>query len=286
MKEIKIERSITNRSQDSLERYLQDISRYPLLHVEEEIILARKIKDGDQAALHRLVSCNLRFVVTVAKKYEIWGMPLADLIAEGNLGLYKAAERFDETRGFKFISYAVWWVRQSILYSISTYKRLVRLPMNQVNGILELWKSEIYLEQLLERIPTKAELAEFMKIPEDVVNDYWYWSGASFSLDASFEDQDGGMTMGILKDMASPLPDADLEKEALKNDIKLIMDMLSPRERNILCLSYGMENNTPMMNEDISQTLGLSLETIRRYKKSALARLRGIKEIKMMQNYL
>jgi RNA polymerase primary sigma factor len=286
MKEIKIERSITNRSQDSLERYLKDISRYPLLYAEEEIILAGKIRDGDQAALHRLVSCNLRFVVTVAKKYEMQGIPLADLIAEGNLGLYKAAERFDETRGFKFISYAVWWIRQSILFSISGYKRLVRLPMNQVNGILELWKSEIYLEQYLERSPTKEELAEFMKIPEELVRDYLSCPGTSVSLDASFEDQDGGMTMAAIKDTTSLLPDADLEKEALKSDIALIMDVLSPRERNILCLSYGMENNSPMQNEAIGRRLGLSLETIRRYKKSALTRLRELKEIKMMQSYL
>jgi RNA polymerase primary sigma factor len=286
MKEIKIERSITRRGEDSLARYLQEISRFPLLNVEEEVILAKKISSGDKAALERLVNCNLRFVVSVAKKYEIEGMPLVDLISEGNIGLVKAAKRFDESRGFKFISYAVWWIRQAILYSIGIHKRMIRLPMNQLSGIMDLWKSEGLLEQQLQRLPTLAELTEFMELPDERVLDYLSNSGDVFSLDLPLEDAEDSPIVNVMSDPMAMPPDAGLEKEAFYINIQRIMNLLSPRDQNILRLAYGMGGGRPLQNEDISNLMGLSSETIRRAKQKALFRLREMKEVKMMLQYL
>ncbi|TCC94625.1 RNA polymerase sigma factor RpoD/SigA [Pedobacter hiemivivus] len=286
MKEIKIERSITRRGEDSLARYLQEISRFPLLNVEEEVILAKKISSGDKAALERLVNCNLRFVVSVAKKYEIEGMPLVDLISEGNIGLVKAAKRFDESRGFKFISYAVWWIRQAILYSIGTHKRMIRLPMNQLSGIMDLWKSEGLLEQQLQRLPTLAELTEFMELPDERVLDYLSNSGDVFSLDLPLEDAEDSPIVNVMTDPMAMPPDAGLEKEAFYINIQRIMNLLSPRDQNILRLAYGMGGGRPLQNEDISNLMGLSSETIRRAKQKALFKLREMKEVKMMLQYL
>lgn len=286
MKEIKIERSITSRGQDSLERYFQDVSGYPLLSADEEIALARKIKAGDSAALNRLINCNLRFVISVAKKYEMQGLSLADLIAEGNIGLMKAAERFDESRGFKFISYAVWWIRQTIIYSISANRRLIRLPLNQINGAHELGKAELRLEQQLERSPTKQELIEFMDISEGMAFDYLQTPFCGCWLDRPHEQESGKTLHVTLKDLVLPLPDADLEKEGLTTDIDLMMRVLSPRQRRILNLSYGIGNDMPMLNDEISCLMGLSAETIRRVKKKALERLRNIKQIQQMRSYL
>ncbi|WEK20650.1 MAG: RNA polymerase sigma factor RpoD/SigA [Candidatus Pedobacter colombiensis] len=286
MKDIKIERSITRRAEDSLERYLQEISRFPLLKGEEEVILAKKISSGDKAALERLVNCNLRFVVSVAKKYEIEGMPLADLISEGNIGLVKAAKRFDESRGFKFISYAVWWIRQAILYSIGLHKRTIRLPMNQLGGIMDLWRSEDLLEQQLHRLPTLDELTEFMGIPDERVLDYLSNSADVFSLDMPLEDAEEGPRVSTMSDPAAVSPDAGLEREAFHINIQRMMNVLSPRDQNILRLAYGMGGGRPLPNEDISNLLGLSSETIRRAKQKALFRLREMKEVKMMLQYL
>ncbi|TKC62473.1 RNA polymerase sigma factor RpoD/SigA [Pedobacter hiemivivus] len=286
MKEIKIERSITRRGEDSLARYLQEISRFPLLNVEEEVILAKKISSGDKAALERLVNCNLRFVVSVAKKYEIEGMPLVDLISEGNIGLVKAAKRFDESRGFKFISYAVWWIRQAILYSIGTHKRMIRLPMNQLSGIMDLWKSEGLLEQQLQRLPTLAELTEFMELPDERVLDYLSNSGDVFSLDLPLEDAEDSPIVNVMTDPMAMPPDAGLEKEAFYINIQRIMNLLSPRDQNVLRLAYGMGGGRPLQNEDISNLMGLSSETIRRAKQKALFKLREMKEVKMMLQYL
>lgn len=286
MKDIKIERSITRRGEDSLARYLQEISRFPLLKAEEEAILAKKISSGDKAALERLVNCNLRFVVSVAKKYEIEGMPLVDLISEGNIGLVKAAKRFDETRGFKFISYAVWWIRQAILYSIGIHKRMIRLPMNQLTGMMNLWKSECVLEQRLQRIPTLEELTEFMGVPDERLFDYLLNSGEVFSLDLPLEDSEDGPRVGVMSDPTSMSPDAGLEKEAFHINIQRIMNVLSARDQHIIRLAYGMGGGRPLQNEDISNLLGLSSETIRRAKLKALFKLREMKEVKMMQQYL
>ena len=285
MREIKIEKSITNRSEGSIQRYLQEISRYPLLSIDEEVILAKKIRSGDAAALQRLVNCNLRFVVSVAKKYEMEGMALADLISEGNIGLVKAAERFDASRGFKFISYAVWWIRQAILHSLGVYKRMIRLPMNQLTGVMDLFKAESLLEQRLQRLPTVNELSEFMGVSHERILEYWSYSPITFSLDKPL-DNDEDEWMGIRKDSAAILPDAGLEQEALQINMELMMRVLSTREKRILRLAFGMEGCRPLQNEDISEVLGISPETIRRAKAKALFTLRKTGAIKMMQEYL
>lgn len=286
MKEIKIEKSITNRNADSLDRYLQDISRYPLLNAEEESTLAKKVRLGDKAALQKLVNCNLRFVVSVAKKYELPDMSLADLISEGNIGLVKAAERFDESKGFKFISYAVWWIRQAILHSMGLNKRMIRLPMNQVKGVMDLLRSEDLLEQRLHRSPTLWEQAIFMDVPYEQALDYLSNSGRTFSLDVPVDDAEGMPVISSMNDPMCRLPDEALEQEALKITIGLMMKTLTTREQRILCLAYGMEGNRPLQNDDISDVLGLSSETIRRSKQKALFRLRELKGIEIMQEYL
>jgi RNA polymerase primary sigma factor len=285
MKEIRIEKLITHRSQDSLERYLKEISKYPLLEAEEEIVLAEKIRRGDEAALHRLVNCNLRFVITVAKKYETQDISLADLVSDGNIGLIKAAERFDEKRGFKFISYAVWWIQQAILSGMGTHKRMIHLPRNQVDGIRETWKSEIKLEQQLHRMPTRQELAVFMQLGDDTVYDYRRFPGIPLSLDAPAKYLDARLEPAIIPYAMEPAPDASLEEASLQKDIQLLMRVLSPRERNILKLAFGMEGDRPLQNEDISQVLGLSAETIRRSKIKALDRLRQLKGIEFLRQY-
>jgi RNA polymerase primary sigma factor len=285
MREIKIEKSITNRSEASIDRYLQEVSKYPLLSIEEEVILAKKIRSGDPVALQRLVNCNLRFVVSVAKKYDMEGVSLADLISEGNIGLLKAAERFDATRGFKFISYAVWWIRQAILLSLGVYKRMIRLPMNQLTGVMDLFKAEQALEQRLQRLPTVNELAEFMGVSHERILEYWSYSPITFSLDSPLNN-DEDEWMAVRKDPSAILPDAELEQEALHINLELMMRVLSTRERRILRLAYGMEGCRPLQNEDISEVLGISPETIRRAKAKALFTLRKIGSIKMMQEYL
>ena len=286
MKEIKIEKSITNRNADSLERYLQDISRYPLLNAEEETALAKRVRLGDRAALLKLVNCNLRFVVSVAKKYELPDMSLADLISEGNIGLVKAAERFDESRGFKFISYAVWWIRQAILHSMGLNKRMIRLPMNQVKGVIDLLRAEDLLEQRLHRPPTLWEQAKFMDVPYELALDYLSNSGRTFSLDVPVDDAEGMPVMSTMGDPMCRLPDEAFDQEALRIDIGLMMKTLTAREQRILCLAYGMGGNRPLQNDDISDLLGISSETVRRAKQKALLRLRELKGIKMMQEYL
>ncbi len=286
MKEIKIERSITNRSADSLERYLHDISKFPLLNAGEEAALAKKVQAGDRAALQRLVNCNLRFVITVAKKYELPDVSLSDLISEGNIGLVKAAERFDESRGFKFITYAVWWIRQAILHSMGLNKRMIRLPMNQVKGVMDLMRSEELLEQLLHRAPTLLEQAQFMNVPYELALDYQHNSGRSFSLDVPVEDSEGQPVSTTMGDPLAQLPDQILEQEALKINMGLMMKSLTEREQSVLTLAYGMGGNRPLQNDDISEVLGLSSETIRRVKRKALIRLREMKGIELMQQYL
>jgi len=286
MKEIKIERSVTNRSNDSLDRYLQELYKYPLLGAEEEAVLARKIRSGDHSALERLVMCNLRFVVSVAKKYEIPGMPLADLISEGNIGLVKAAKRFDETRGFKFISYAVWWIRQSILHGIGADKRMIRLPLNQLKGITDLWNAVSVLEQRLHRAPSLKELSEFMELPNERILDYLSYSDCTYSFDVAISDDGADSKICNLYDPASVRPDSELEQDALRINIELMMNVLNPRERDVLRLAYGMGGGRPLENVDIGDILGLSPETIRRAKGKALFRLRTIGVINMMQEYL
>lgn len=286
MKEIKTERAITNRNSDSLACYFQELYKYPLLDAEEEAVLTKKIRSGDRSALDKLVSCNLRFVISVAKKYVMPGTELADLISEGNLGLVKAAERFDETRGFKFISYAVWWIRQSILHSIGTDKRLIRLPVNQLKGITNLWKAVGILEQNLHRAPSLKEIAEFMKLSNERILDYLSHSDCTYSFDTSAGDEEQDQQIFNMYDPASEPPDLKLEQDALHINVELMMNVLNVREKVILHLAYGMGGGRPLENVDIGDILGLSPETIRREKKRALFRLRSIYAIQIMREYL
>lgn len=286
MKEFKIERSVTNRSSDSLERYLRDLYNYPLLDAEEEALLAKKIRAGDGVALKKLVNCNLRFVVSVAKKYELPGMSLADLISEGNIGLIKAAERFDETRGFKFISYAVWWIRQSILHSIGLHKRMIRLPMNQLKGLADLWNAVDLLEQQLHRQPSLKELSEFMELPHQRILEYFSNFDFTYSFDAAIGGDEEDSKISTMGDPASLCPDEKLEQDALQINIELMMNVLSTREKEVLRMAYGMGGGRPLENVDIGEVMGLSSETIRRTKGKALCRLRGINGIEIMLQYL
>lgn len=286
MKEIKIERSITNGQIDSLARYLQELAAYPLLNGTEEMVLTQKIRAGDEEALQKLVNCNLRFVVSVAKKYEVFGMPLADLIAEGNIGLLKAAERFDETRGFKFISYAVWWIRQAMLQSIGMHQRTIRLPLNQLKGINDLSRSTDLLEQQLERTPNLEELSAFTKLPAAVVSSYSSSSGHTCSLDRAIEDGDRGSFKGSMMDTACIWPDAALEQEALRVDIELMMKGLSLQEQDVIRLAYGLGELMALGNEAIAHRLGISDETVCRIKRKALTRMREMAQIKIMREYL
>lgn len=286
MREIKIEKAITNRNSDSVERYLRDLCRYPLLTGEEEAILAKKIRSGDTAALQQLVNANLRFVVSVAKKYEMPGMCLADLISEGNIGLVKAAKRFDETKGFKFISYAVWWIRQSILHSIGLDKRMIRLPLNRLKGIADLWDAIDILSQHLQRSPVLTELSEFMGLSKECILDYLSSSDHTFSFDTVISDDDPNSKLFTMNDPAALKPDAGLERDAMLINMDILMSALSQREREVLQLAYGMAGGRPLENSDIGEEMGLSAETIRRTKRSALYRLRENKGIMMMREYM
>lgn len=286
MKEIKIEKSITSRNTDSLERYLHELCKYPLLNAEEEAVLAKKIRMGDHAAQEKLVNCNLRFVVSVAKKYEMPGMALADLVSEGNFGLVKAAKRFDETRGFKFISYAVWWIRQSILHSIGLDKRIIRLPLNQLKGIADLWDAVDLLEQRLHRAPSVREISEFMGLTCKRILDYLSHSDCTYSFDSAISDDNADSKIFNMHDPSSVRPDNELEQEALRINIKLMMSVLNARQRDVLRLAFGMDGGRPLENVDIANVLGLSPETIRREKIEALFRLRSITKIKIMSEYL
>lgn len=286
MREIKIEKSFTKRDHDSLRRYLNDIAGYPLLSAEEEVMLGRKIQEGDVAALQRLVNSNLRFVVSVAKKYEGQGLPLADLISEGNAGLVKAAERFDESRGFKFISFAVWWIRQSMMMAIGTYKRMIRLPMNQVNDIQDLWRSEMEMEQKLERLPTDEELADFTGIPLDRLKAYQYSPGHTVSLDNQNDEEDKPGIMTFLEDTSIDAPDATLQSQDLKYSLRQLLNQLPDRQRRVIQLSFGLQGNEAMHLEDIADLFELSKESVRKIKYQALHNLGKEERVRRLRQYL
>lgn len=285
MKEINIERSVTNRKIDSFERYLYDMGKYPLLAVEEEAILAKKIRRGDQAALNKLVNCNLRFVITVAKKYELPGISLPDLVSDGNIGLIKAAKRFDETKGFKFITYAVWWIRQSILHSLAINKRMIRLPGNQLKGVLDVRNAEAELEQHLHRFATVEEIAEHMDLPCRLILEYISNTAYTYSYDMPISSDGPATKVGTMSDAESDSPDAQLEGDTININIGLMMNVLTAREREILCLAYGIGAVRSFENREIGMMLGISAETVRRVKGQALEKLKSRKNIAMMKEY-
>jgi RNA polymerase primary sigma factor len=285
MRALKIGQSITNRSHASLQRYLTDIAKYNVLSAEEETILAKKIKGGDKAAFHRLINSNLRFVVSVAKKYEGQGLSLPDLVSIGNLGLVKAAERFDETKGFKFISFAVWWIRQSIMHTIGEQRRMIRRPTNQRDDIYEVYKAQDYLEQRLERLPTAEELADHTGIAVEKVKDYLMDAPFGIPLETDDDEEKPGI-LSFLQDRTFDAPDSGIELEGRQQSLISMIQNLTVREASILRMYYGLDNDTPMLLEDIATNLGLSKESIRRSKSIAIKRLNSDQKLGYLKQYI
>ncbi|MDD5870715.1 MAG: RNA polymerase sigma factor RpoD/SigA [Bacteroidales bacterium] len=276
MRQLKITKSITNRESASVEKYLQEISREALLTTEEEVELAQKIRKGDSQALDRLTRANLRFVVSVAKQYQNQGLSLPDLINEGNLGLIKAAQRFDETRGFKFISYAVWWIRQSILQALAEQARIVRLPLNQVGSLNRINKALSRFEQENERRPSAEELSKELDIPVDKISDTLKVSTRHVSVDAPFSDDDDGSLLDVLPNDDAPEADSSLNKESLSQEIDRALARLSERERDVVKRFFGIGCDEMSLDE-ISEELNLSRERVRQIKEKAIRQLKGKK---------
>lgn len=286
MRQLKIGKSITNRDAASLDKYLNDISKLPMVTAEEETILAVQIRNGDTAALEKLVSANLRFVVSVAKQYQNQGISLADLINEGNLGLIKAAGRFDETRGFKFISYAVWWIRQSIIQAISEQARVIRLPLNKIASLNKIKKAQSILEQKLERVPTDAELAEEIDISIQELSNSQSSSLRPISTDATLLGQDSVTVMDTLFDNDAERPDEQLLHESLKIEIERAMAALTEREKSVLVLFYGINGHAAISLEEIGARYDLTRERVRQIKEKAIRKLRTNSRSKLLQPYL
>ena len=284
MRQLKISKSITNLESASLEKYLQEIGKEEMLTAEEEVELAQRIRNGDQKALERLTRANLRFVVSVAKQYQNQGITLSDLINEGNLGLLKAAERFDETRGFKFISYAVWWIRQSILQAISEQSRIVRLPLNQVGSVNKINREINKFEQANERRPSVDEIADNIDLPQEKIDEAMNISGRHVSVDAPFtSDEDSSLLDVLTNDNHST--DMALVEESLKSEIQEALGVLNERERNIIEASYGI-NQTELTLEEIGEKYGLSRERVRQIKEKAIRKLRTSTKNKILKTYL
>jgi RNA polymerase primary sigma factor len=285
MRQLKITKSITNRESASLDKYLQEIGREELISVEEEVELAQRIKKGDQIALEKLTRANLRFVVSVAKQYQNQGLSLPDLINEGNLGLIKAAEKFDETRGFKFISYAVWWIRQSILQALAEQSRIVRLPLNQVGSLNKINKAYSKFEQENERKPSPEELADQLELPADKVADTLRVSGRHISVDAPFVEGEDNSLLDVLVNGDSPNADKTLINESLAREIERALATLTERESDIIKLFFGIQQQE-MTLEEIGERFGLTRERVRQIKEKAIRRLRHTSRSKLLKSYL
>lgn len=286
MRQLKITKSITNRESASLDKYLQEIGREELISAEEEVSLAKRIREGDQLALEKLTKSNLRFVVSVAKQYQNQGLSLPDLINEGNLGLIKAARRFDETRGFKFISYAVWWIRQSILQALAEQARIVRLPLNQVGSLNKINKAFSKLEQEFERTPSAEELAEILELPEDKVADTMRVSGRHVSMDAPFVQGEENTLLDVLVNNDSPGADNSLISESLQKEIERSLSTLTERERDVIKLFYGIGFNHEFTLEEIGDKFDLTRERVRQIKEKAIKRLKHSSRSKLLKTYL
>lgn len=284
MRQLKINKSITNRDGIGLDKYLQEIGREELISVTEEVELAQRIKKGDQKALDKLVRANLRFVVSVAKQYQNQGLPLPDLINEGNLGLIRAAQKFDETRGFKFISYAVWWIRQSILQALAEQSRIVRLPLNQVGSLNKITKEVTKFEQENERKPSPEELADRLDIPVDKIADSLKVSGRSISVDAPFVEGEDNSLLDVLANDDSPMADRSLNQESLSKEIDRALRQLYDREREILKMFFGI-GCQEMTLEEIGAKFDLTRERVRQIKEKAIRRLKGQKS-QLLKSYL
>ncbi len=285
MRQLKITKSITNRESASLDKYLQEIGREELITVEDEVELAQRIRKGDQKALEQLTRANLRFVVSVAKQYQNQGLSLPDLINEGNLGLIKAAEKFDETRGFKFISYAVWWIRQSILQALAEQSRIVRLPLNQVGSLNKINKALARFEQENERTPSPDELSELLGIPREKIADTMRVSGRHVSVDAPFVEGEDNSLLDVLPNTDSPNADRGLVNESLNKEIERALSTLTERERDIVKDFFGI--GTPEMTlEEIGEKFGLTRERVRQIKEKAIRRLKNTNRSKFLKDYL
>ncbi len=287
MRQLKITKSITNRESQSLEKYLQEIGKVDLLTPEEEVDLAKKIKQGSQAALERLTKANLRFVVSVAKQYQNQGLSLSDLINEGNLGLIKAAQRFDETRGFKFISYAVWWIRQSILQALAEQSRIVRLPLNKVGSLNKINKAFSQLEQEFEREPSAEELAEMLDIATDEVETTLGVAARHVSVDAPFVEGEDNSLLDVLSDGSTGATDGQLSYvESLRIEIERSLSTLTDRQRDVIKLYFGIGVEHALSLEDIGDQFGLTRERVRQIKDKAINKLRSTSKSKLLKNYL
>ena len=285
MRQLKITKSITNRESASLDKYLQEIGHEELISIEEEVELAQRIKKGDKEALERLTKANLRFVVSVAKQYQNQGLSLPDLINEGNLGLIKAAEKFDETRGFKFISYAVWWIRQSILQAIAEQSRIVRLPLNQVGSVNRINRILNKFEQENERRPSVDEIADKVDLPEDKIVDAMKAPSKHISVDAPFIEGEDNSLLDVLPNADSPMADNELVMESLRAEISSALNVLNERERNIIEAFFGI-NQPEITLEEIGDKYGLTRERVRQIKEKAIRRLRHNTKNKMLKSYL
>lgn len=285
MRQLKISQSITNRETASLEKYLQEIGHEDLLTPEQEVMLAQRIKKGDKEALDKLTKANLRFVVSVAKQYQNQGLSLGDLINEGNMGLIKAAEKFDETRGFKFISYAVWWIRQTILQAIAEQSRIVRLPLNQVGSVNKVNKMATAFEQKHERKPNAEELAAQSDMTAEKVEDAMSLSGRHISMDAPFADDEQNSLIDVLPDQNTPATDDELVKQSLKEEIDTALSALGDKERQIVEAFYGI-NSPELTLEEIATKFGLSRERVRQIKEKAIRHLRHNTKNQILKAYL
>jgi len=285
MRQLKITKSITNRESASLDKYLQEIGREELISVEEEVELAGRIRNGDRAALEKLTRANLRFVVSVAKQYQNQGLSLPDLINEGNLGLIKAAEKFDETRGFKFISYAVWWIRQSILQALAEQSRIVRLPLNQVGSLNKITKAYSRFEQEFERKPSAEELAEVVDLPVDKIADTLKMSGRHVSVDAPFVEGEDNSLLDVMPNVDSPNADRGLINESLAKEIDRALSTLTPREAEIIRKFFGIGVPEKTL-EEIGEEFHLTRERVRQIKEKAIRRLRANQRSKVLKTYL
>lgn len=285
MRQLKITKSITNRESASLDKYLQEIGREELISVEEEVELAARIRKGDRRALEKLTRANLRFVVSVAKQYQNQGLSLPDLINEGNLGLIKAAEKFDETRGFKFISYAVWWIRQSILQALAEQARIVRLPLNQVGSLNKITKALAKFEQENERRPSPDELAESIGLPVDKISETMKVQGRHISVDAPFVEGEDNSLLDVLVNDDSPMADRSLVNESLQKEIDRALDSLSEREKDIICMFFGIGQPEQTL-EEIGRKFDLTRERVRQIKEKAIRRLRQSARSRLLKSYL
>jgi len=286
MRQLKITKQITNRETQSLDKYLQEIGKVELITAEMEVDLAKRIRAGDQLALEKLTKANLRFVVSVAKQYQNNGLSLGDLINEGNVGLIKAAQRFDETRGFKFISYAVWWIRQSILQALAEQSRVVRLPLNRVGSINKLYKSFSELEQKFQREPSVEEIATSMNISTEEVESTMRVTGRHVSVDAPFKQGEENSLLDVLEGDNSQPPDADLISDSLKKEVARALATLTVRESEVICCYFGLNDTSPMTLEEIGERFNLTRERVRQIKEKATRRLRATSKSRSLRGYL